>query len=99
MDTLLTLDNNTVKVDPKTKQHYTTVPDPDAEYISMAEYIRRRNAEFLEKDKLAPTLYDRSVRLVTKRGDIVLYRQGVHFFIDWNKYKSWVFNRFKQKKK
>lgn len=99
MDTLLTENNNTVQIDPKTKQHYTTVPDPNAEYIIVSEYVNRRNAEFLKKDPLAPLLYPNSVRLVTKRGDIVLYRQGVHFFIDWNKYKSWVFNKFKQKKK
>lgn len=85
-----------VQTDPKTKLKYTTVADDNAEYIIMSEYIRRRHELDLQKDKLADRLYDTSIRNVIKRGDIVLYKQGSHYFIDWNKYKNWVFSRHKR---
>lgn len=88
--------NDNIQIDEKTGQHYTTIAEDGAEYIPISEYIRRRHKADLEKDSLANPLYDSSIRKVTKRGEIVLYKQGIHFFIDWNKYKNWVFLRYKQ---
>lgn len=96
MNTLPTETTIDVLIDEKTGQHYSIVPEEDAEYITIAEYIRRRHQADLKKDALAAPLYDSSIRKVTKRGEIVLYRQGSHFFINWNKYKNWVFLRYRQ---
>lgn len=85
-----------VQVDEKTKQHFTTIRVDGHEYITITEFIRRRHAADLEKDPLANPLYDSSIRKVTRRGDIVLMKQGIHFFIDWDMYKNWVFHRYKQ---
>lgn len=92
----LQTEESPVHIDPKTGLQYTTVADDSAEYIIMSEYIRRRHEADLLKDKLADKLYDTSIRNVIKRGDIILYKQGTHFFIDWNKYKNWVFSRHKR---
>jgi hypothetical protein len=95
MNTLATADTD-IQIDEKTGQHYTTVAEEGADYITIADYIRRRHAADLEKDPLADPLYDSSLRKVIKRGEIVLFKQGIHFFIDWNKYRNWVFHRYKQ---
>lgn len=97
MDNLLnTAEEPQVLIDPKSGLYYITQPEEGAEYVSMAEYIRRRHKADKEKDPLADVLYHTSIRNVMKRGDIVMLKQGIHFFIDWNKYKFYVFQRYKQ---
>ncbi len=87
-----------IEIDPKTGIYYTTEFDEKAEYLPMVEYIRRRHEADLKKDSLASPLYETSIKRVVKRGDIVLYKQGVHYYIDWNKYQNWIFHRHKKKK-
>lgn len=92
-------DTIAVQVDPKTGLHYTEQREEGADYVTVTEYIRRHHKAALEKDPQAKPLYDTSLRKVMKRGEILVLKQGAHFFIDWNKYKGYVFVQYMQRPK
>lgn len=75
---------------------FITEPDPKGEYVSQAEYIRRRHEADLKKDALADPLFPNTLHRHIKRGHIEVLKQGGNVFIDWNKYHNFVFKRYRQ---
>lgn len=63
------------------------------EHITVAEYLRRKNAMRIEADPLASTLYESQIRNSMAVGGIVPFIQpGTgRKFIDWNAYKDYLF--------
>lgn len=96
MHTLPEIDPSTILTDEKTGIKYTTTPEEGAEYVSVAQYIRKRHEADLKKDAQALPLYDSSVRKVMRRGSIIALKSDIHFFIDWNRYKDFMFMRYGQ---
>ncbi len=86
--------NTKKKINKKLK--IITEPEDGAEYVSVSEYIRKRHQADLLNDPLAEPLYHTSLRRVIENGDMQILVQGGHRFVDWNKYKSFVFMRYKQ---
>ena len=76
------------------KQTKITKALPD--YIILSEYIRRKHALMLENDPFANPVDRSSIMRAVERGDIELYRQGTMVFIDWNKYKGFLFRQYGQ---
>lgn len=69
----------------------STKPD----YVSKSGYIRRRYKQDLETDENAYPLYIQNLTRAIDRGEIVVLVQGKRQFIDWNKYRHFVFLRWK----
>ena len=67
--------------------------EPQTDYITMAEYIRKKHALMLLSNPNARALDHRSLNRAIERGDIIPYKQGDLTFIDWNAYKNIVFRQ------
>lgn len=62
------------------------------EYITIAEYRRRKNELRLQTNPDAPTLlHDTTIANAIKKGLIGVFVQGTRRYIDWNKYKGVIF--------
>lgn len=62
------------------------------EYITIAEYCRRKNEMRLLQNPDAPSrLHDTTIYNAIKKGLIGVFVQGTRRYIDWNKYKNVIF--------
>ena len=75
------------------KTVYITEQDPNGDYVSIAEYIRRRHKKDLEKDATASPLYHTALIKKIREGLIPIFVQGKSKFIDWNKSGDFLFKR------
>lgn len=72
---------------------YEQEKDPNGDYVTIAEYIRRRHAADLLKDATASALYHTSLLQPIRKGYIHVYQEGNNKFINWNKYRTYLFRR------
>ncbi len=77
----------------KDKIVYITDQDPNGDYVSIAEYIRRRHKKDLEKNAAASPLYHSIILKKISEGLIPILVQGSSKFIDWNKSGEFLFKR------
>lgn len=66
------------------------------EYITIADYIRRKHELMLKTDPLAKPVDRGAVMRAIDRGDIIPYRQGKFKFIDWKAAKDLIFRQYFQ---
>lgn len=64
---------------------------PDQMLVSLAEFRRRRHRADLLKDPLARAVSMSQIRAKIISGSIELVSCGGNFFIDWNRYKDFIF--------
>ncbi len=85
----------------KSKSTPLPVLSPGAELIQISEYVRRINEQRLKADPLAPVIYNDKIHNLINTGEFETVKFGRGRFIDWNKYKHWVFraNRTDARKK
>ncbi len=66
------------------------------EYVTIADFIRRKHELMLETDPLAKPIDRGAVMRAIDRGDIIPYKQGKFKFIDWKAAKNLIFRQYFQ---
>lgn len=64
---------------------------PMIDPVSFTEYLRRKNELRQKQNPLASTLYAHALALAVNRGFIKIFISGDRKFIDWVKYKDYIF--------
>ena len=59
--------------------------------VTIAEYVRRKNLLVREKDPTAPMVWPHSVNNAINGGYISVVVQGGNTFVDWERYKNYIF--------
>jgi hypothetical protein len=72
---------------------------PPIDPITIAEYVRRKNELLLSNNPGALKVHDSAVRRKIAGGFIEVVESGGNFFIDWPRYKEFVFRTARRKEK
>ena len=64
------------------------------EYVTQAEYLRRKNKQRQEANSGAAEIAPTTLRRKIKEGHIVIFEEGGNKYIDWNIYGDFLFKKY-----